>query len=107
MAICPWSAVQSVPWLTLSSLMKKATNFTEIEPVESSQDLLTEIVRESARKVLALALALEDEVAHRSRPSSARSRQAASATREVDCRLDDAPGRAVGHGCVCGPDARW
>jgi len=41
--------------------MKKATPFAEIEPVESSQDVLTEIVRSGAQKMLAAAL--EHEVA--------------------------------------------
>ena len=41
--------------------MKKATLFAEIEPVESSKDVLTEIVRSGAQKMLAVAL--EDEVA--------------------------------------------
>lgn len=41
--------------------MKKATPFAETEPVESSQDVLTEIVRDGAQKMLAAAL--EQEVA--------------------------------------------
>ena len=41
--------------------MKKATPFAEIEPVESAQDVLTEIVRDGARRMLAAAL--EHEVA--------------------------------------------
>ena len=41
--------------------MKKATPFAEKEPVESSQDVLTEIVRSGAQKMLAAAL--DDEVA--------------------------------------------
>ncbi|MCP4003668.1 MAG: IS256 family transposase [bacterium] len=41
--------------------MKKATPFTENEPVESSEDVLTEIVRSGAKKMLAAAL--EQEVA--------------------------------------------
>jgi len=41
--------------------MKKATSFAEIEPVESSQDVLTEIVRSGAQQMLAAAL--EQEVA--------------------------------------------
>ena len=41
--------------------MKKATPFEEIRPDETSQDVLTEIARSGARKMLAAAL--EDEVA--------------------------------------------
>ncbi|MDP6409371.1 MAG: IS256 family transposase [Planctomycetota bacterium] len=41
--------------------MKKATPFTEIEPVETSQDVLTQLARQGAQKMLAVAL--EDEVA--------------------------------------------
>ncbi len=41
--------------------MKKATPFTEIEPVTSPQDVLTELVRSGAQKMLAAAL--ESEVA--------------------------------------------
>ncbi len=41
--------------------MQKATHFTEIEPVETSQDVLTQLARRGAQKMLAVAL--EDEVA--------------------------------------------
>jgi len=41
--------------------MKKATTFTGNEPVAGSADILTEIVRCGARKMLAAAL--DDEVA--------------------------------------------
>ena len=41
--------------------MKKATPFIEIEPVETSQDVLTQLARRGAQKMLAVAL--EDEVA--------------------------------------------
>ena len=39
--------------------MKKATPFTEIEPVESSEDVLTALVRDGAQEMLAAALEQE------------------------------------------------